>query len=80
MSTASVSNEGQITIPADIRQYLNLNTGGRVEFFMEADGRVCLMPQTTDVQALKSILKRPEKTISIEVMSVATAQRGAQKK
>ena len=79
MATASITSKGQITIPADIRRYLSLNTGDRVEFLIEPDGKVYFMPQTQDVQALKSLLKKPSKKVSIEAMNAAIAKRGAQK-
>ncbi|MFA6058647.1 MAG: type II toxin-antitoxin system PrlF family antitoxin [Taibaiella sp.] len=79
MTTASITSKGQITIPADIRRYLSLNTGDRIEFLIESDGRVCFMPQTKDVQALKGMLKKPRKKVSIEDMNAAIANRGAQK-
>ena len=79
MATASITSKGQITIPADIRRYLSLNTGDRVEFLIEPDGKVYFMPQTQDVQALKSLLKKQSKKVSIEAMNAAIAKRGAQK-
>lgn len=79
MATASITSKGQITIPADIRHHLSLNTGDRIEFLIEPDGKVYFMPQTKDVQALKSLLKKPRKKISIEEMNAVIAKRGAQK-
>lgn len=80
MTTASVTSKGQITIPVDIRRYLSLNTGDRVEFLIEPDGRVCFMPQTKDVQTLKGLLKKPNKKVTIEAMNAAITHRGAEKK
>lgn len=79
MTTAKLTSKGQITIPADIRRYLSLNTGDKVEFLIESNGRVCFMPQTQDVQALKGLLKKPRKKVSVEEMNAAIAKRGAQK-
>ena len=80
MTTASVTSKGQITIPADIRRYLSLNTGDQVEFLIESDGRVCFMPQTKDVQVLKGLLRKPHKKVTIEAMNATITLRGAEKK
>ncbi len=79
MAIASITSKGQITIPADIRRHLSLNAGDKVEFLIEPNGKVCFMPQTNDVQALKGLFKKPHKKVSIEAMHEAIAKRGAQK-
>ena len=40
MSTATLTSKGQITIPADVRRLLNVQTGDRVEFVQVEPGRV----------------------------------------
>ena len=39
MTTATVTSKGQITIPADVRRLLNVQTGDRVEFVQIEPGR-----------------------------------------
>ena len=39
MSTATATSKGQITIPADLRQVLQLKAGDRVEFVQIEPGR-----------------------------------------
>lgn len=80
MITASITSKGQITIPVDIRQYLGLHTGDRIEFLIESDGRVCFMPQNKDIKDLKGLLKKPQKAVSIEEMNAAIVKRGSQKR
>ncbi len=42
MATAIISSEGQTTIPQEIRELLGLQSGDRIDFIVEADGRVYL--------------------------------------
>ena len=49
MTTATVTSKGQITIPKEIRESLNLHDGDKVNFFMDESGKVCIMPATQDI-------------------------------
>ena len=68
MSTATVTSKGQITIPADVRQRLGLKAGDPVEF-VEADGGFAIMPAADDVRALKGLLRKPDKPVTIDEMN-----------
>jgi antitoxin PrlF len=39
MTTATLTSKGQITIPAEVREALGVDTGDRVEFVEVAPGR-----------------------------------------
>jgi AbrB family looped-hinge helix DNA binding protein len=39
MSSSILSSKGQTTIPKDIRKWLNLHPGDRLEFVIDEDGR-----------------------------------------
>ncbi|TAK74516.1 MAG: AbrB family transcriptional regulator [Gammaproteobacteria bacterium] len=77
MAIATLTSKGQTTIPLEIRSYLGLHTGDKMEFLIEEDGRVVLAPLTTDVRELKGMLPKPKKTVTIEQMGKAIAKRGA---
>jgi antitoxin PrlF len=77
MSTSILTSKGQTTIPIDIRSYLGLHPGDRIEFFIDDEGRVVIASLTTDVTALKGMLPKPTKKISIEDMNKIIAKRGA---
>lgn len=77
MTTATVSSKGQITIPSEVRQALQVKTGDRVEFVEVAPGRFEFMAATRSVTALKGMFGKRTKTVSIEDMHKAIAQRGA---
>lgn len=66
MSTATVTSKGQITLPRDVRDELNLKEGDQVSF-EKIDGRYVLRPQTRSLVDLAGILHRPgEKALSLE--------------
>ena len=77
MSTATLSSNGQITIPVDVRSDLKLGAGDRVEFVLIAPGRYEFVAATSDVTALKGMFGQHKKIVSIESMNAAIAKRGA---
>lgn len=77
MTTATLTSKGQTTIPIQIRTYLGLHAGDKIEFLIEENGRVVIAPLTTDVRELKGILPKPKKPVTIEQMNKAIAKRGA---
>lgn len=77
MSTATVTSKGQITIPAEVRQALQVKAGDRVEFVQIEPGRFELVAATRPVTDLKGLFSRPSKAVSIDDMNKAIAARGA---
>lgn len=76
MTTATLSTKGQITIPKDVRTRLGIDTGDRVEFVEIQDGVFQIVAATQDVQALKGIVPKPKKPVTIEQMNQAVAEMG----
>lgn len=72
---ATLTSKGQVTIPKSVRDALHLRTGDRVEFVLEADGTVRLLPVTSSVTALKGMLPKPAKPVSLAAMERAIRQR-----
>ena len=77
MSISTVTIKGQTTIPIQIRIYLDIHPGDKLEFFVDNDGRVVVTPLTTDVTQLKGMLPKPKKIVSIEQMNKIIKKRGA---
>jgi len=78
MSKAKVTSKGQITIPKDIRDILNLDVGDKVEFILQ-DDRVVLRAATASVKDLKGILPKPKRKVSLDMMEEAIKTRGGRK-
>jgi AbrB family looped-hinge helix DNA binding protein len=76
MTTATVTSKGQITIPKEIRDYLKLQTGGRVEFLVDLQGSVRITPATAEVRQLKGLISPARKAVSLEDMQTAIEQEG----
>ena len=72
MASATITTKGQVTIPKEIRDYLNLDTGSKVDFVIDENGIVTLVPLNTPVQSLSGILHRPGmKSATLEEMETA---------
>lgn len=77
MASATLTSKGQVTIPVDVRTHLGLSTGDRIEFVLnEKTGRYEIVPVTRPVTALKGIIRKPAKPVSIEDMNAAIATEG----
>jgi AbrB family looped-hinge helix DNA binding protein len=76
MTTATITSKGQVTIPKDVRTRLGIDTGDRVEFVEIQDGVFQIVAATQDVQALKGIVPRPKKPVTVEAMKQAIAEMG----
>ena len=65
-------HEDQLWFATDVSLLkLNLKTGDRVEFVVEEDGRVVLVPTTIHVSELRGIMPRPTKIASLDEMDAA---------
>lgn len=73
---ATMTSKGQVTIPKTVRDLLQLRTGDRVDFIVESDGTVVLVPLTRSIKSLKGMLPKPGKTVTLDEMNKAIV-RGA---
>ena len=79
MTASTITSKGQTTIPGEIRRHLKLKPGDRVEYVVEADGKVVLLPATVDVSELKGLLAPAPRRLSIEEMDVAIRKRAGRR-
>ena len=79
MSTSTLTSKGQTTIPKDVRKRLNLHPGDRLEFVIDGDGRVLMLPASVDASELTRMLKRPVKPVSVAAMNQAIRKRGGRR-
>jgi antitoxin PrlF len=75
MAVSTITSKGQTTIPGEIRRYLKLRAGDRVEFVVEPDGKVVLVPATVDASELKGFLAPAPRRVSLEEMDAAIRKR-----
>jgi antitoxin PrlF len=76
MSTAIISKGGRITIPLNVRKKLGVATGDRIEFVELADAQFALVPAIIDVRALRGIVPRPPRPLSVDEMRRLKHRRG----
>lgn len=74
----TLTSKGQVTIPKDIRQRLGLKIGDRLQFRIDADGRLMVQPEPPGssgrVPGLLRHLARP-RPVSVEEMDQAIRER-----
>lgn len=81
MSASTLTLKGQTTIPREIRKYLKLQPGDKIDFIIEDKGKVVLEPATLDVKDIEGVLYSPRrKAISVEDMKMAVKKRFRRKK
>jgi AbrB family looped-hinge helix DNA binding protein len=68
---AVLSSKGQITIPVAVRNQLRLKTGDALDFIITKDESVELVPARTPVQALKGMIQKPKRPVSLAQMDAA---------
>lgn len=75
MSTATLTSKGQMTLPKDVRDDLQLKPGDKVEFVKEG-GRYVLRTKNVRASQIAGILGRSPagRGMSVEEMDTALAQ------
>jgi antitoxin PrlF len=80
MPASTITSKGQTTIPRDIRKYLNLHAGDKIDFIIGREGKVIIEPATIDAAELEGLLFNPDrKAVSIAEMKSAVKQNAAKK-
>ena len=76
MARATLTSKGQITIPKDIRDSLQLQVGDKVEFTITSSNEALIRPVTRRVDEVFGRLYKPgRKPISIEKMDEGIKQK-----
>lgn len=66
-----LTSKGQVTIPKLVRDRLNLRAGDRLDFIVDADGAVRIVPIKTSVKELKGLAPLPKRALTLEKMDDA---------
>lgn len=67
---SALTSKGQVTIPKELRDQLNLVPGDKVKFFLQPDGHVVILPKLP-ITALKGIVPSLGRRVSLEEMDAA---------
>lgn len=65
---ATVTYQGQITIPKELRERFGMRSGGKLRFTVEPDGRVTVSPADLSIKRLFGILGRPPRGATLKQM------------
>jgi len=81
MPSAKITSKGQITLPKEVRERLNVDSGDNVIFFVNNRGEIVVDGVSGDVRDLKGFLKRPgQKRLSLEEMDAAILREHSRKR
>lgn len=73
---ATITSKGQITLPKALRERFALLPGDQVEFIVDEHEGVRMLTRTRSVKALKGMLPKPDRAVSLEEMDEAIARGG----
>ena len=68
---SKMSSKGQLTIPKAIRKKFKLHKGDKIEFFIDKEGTIRLVPVKSSVKELKGMLPPSNKKVSLDDMQEA---------
>jgi AbrB family looped-hinge helix DNA binding protein len=71
---ATLTRQGQVTIPKEVRARLRLRGGQKVRFIVHEDGRVEIAPVSNRLSDLFGILGKPPRSATLKEMDEAIAQ------
>ena len=71
----STMSKGQVTVPKEVRTHLNLHDGDRLEFLIDAEGKVVLVPVAGSYRKAFGMLHQPGmRAVSVEEMNEGIAR------
>lgn len=77
---ATLTSKGQVTLPAPIRAALKLDAGARLDFALQDDGSIRVVPVSRDPLAVSAVLPKPPRgPVSDADIRVAGARRAAKR-
>jgi antitoxin PrlF len=77
---ATITSKGQVTVPKNIRDQLNIQAGTQLDFTLNNDGTISVRPLIRTALSIVGILKRPvQKVGTIEQMNDAIVEAAAER-
>lgn len=78
MPTSRLSTRGQLVVPQEIREFLDLHPGDRIDFVVRESGDVVIRPAVLEVTELRGRLRREGRPpVTVEEMDHAVRKRSA---
>lgn len=75
---ATLTSKGQVTVPGPIRAALKLDAGTRLDFVLQDDGSIRVVPVSRDPLAVSAVLPPPARPSATDAeIRAAVASRAA---
>ena len=74
---ATITSKGQVTVPKAIREQLHLRPGDKLDFLLDEGGALRVEPVTEPVTALKGMLPKPRRAVTLAEMDQAITDSAA---
>ncbi len=74
---ATITSKGQVTVPKKVRDQLHLSPGDKIEFLVDENNTVRVIPITATLTQLKGMVPQPDRVVSLTEMEDAVAQGAA---
>ena len=74
--TTTITSKGQVTIPAGVRELIGLHEGDKLDFHIDADGKLKVDVVGGTLADLKGLLPKPARRLSMEEMEEAIGRGG----
>jgi antitoxin PrlF len=75
MPSCTITSKGQVTLPKEIREYLHVSTGDRLDFVVDDDGKVVVRAARSRLDELRGMLFRAgRRPVSVAEMGPAVAR------
>lgn len=76
MQQTTLTSKGQVTIPKNVRDFIGLHTGDKIEFVITEKNEVLLRPITKKVDDVFGVLyKSGRNAVTVEDMDIAIKQK-----
>ncbi len=80
MSVSTLTSKGQITIPQDVRETLQVDSGDKLSWDIQEDGSVVVRKaRRRTVAQLAGLLGKPKRAATVEEMDAAIGRRMKEK-
>ena len=80
MPKATITSKGQITVPKEVREALNVQAGDVLDFVIDERGRVSVRPLRGDYRRLRGMLRKEvDRAFTVEEMNEAIGRHLAEK-
>ena len=68
---ATITSKGQVTVPKAVRDRFHLSPGDKIEFLIDEDGTLRVIPVTATLRELKGMVPKPDRMVSLTEMEEA---------